>query len=120
MEVQSPMPPMGIDAGGTMTDTLWAVPTAASSSARMNTPSFIGLRKVGGRENHAKRRDFYHLYDLLLASWYLLTNRMQQEILALRQDLHDELASWRPQQPEPDWDAYADRANMICREGGFR
>jgi hypothetical protein len=65
------------------------------------------------RENRAKRRDFYHRYDLLLANWYLLTNGIQQQILLVRQDLHDDLASWRPHQPEPDWASYANRVCMI-------
>ncbi len=86
----------------------------------MNTPSLTSLRKAGGRETRAKRRDFYHRYDLLLANWYSLTNRIQQEILVVRQDLHDDLACWRPHQPEPDWTTYAERVNMICREGGFQ
>jgi hypothetical protein len=48
----------------------------------------------------------------------LLTNGVQEQIEQVRQDLHDELAGWRPHQPEPDWNAYADRVNIICR-GGF-
>lgn len=69
-------------------------------------------------KDRAKRRDFYDRYDLLLANWYLLTNRIQQQIEDVRQDLHDELAGWQPHQPEPDWNAYSDRMNVICREGG--
>jgi len=76
-----------------------------------------GKDTTGRRETLAKRRAFYHRYDLLLANWYLLTNRIQQAILVVRQDLHDDLACWRPHQPEPDWNAYADRVNVICREG---
>ena len=79
----------------------------------MDTSPVTGLRKVDRRENRAKRRDFYHRYDLLLANWYLLTNAIQQQILLVRQDLHDDLASWRPRQPEPDWASYADRVSMI-------
>ena len=86
----------------------------------MNALELIGLRTVAGHEVRAKRRDFYDRYDLLLANWYLLTNRIQQEIEEVRQDLHEELACWRPHQPEPDWNAYADRMNMICRAGGFQ
>jgi hypothetical protein len=86
----------------------------------MNTPSFSGLRQVGSREKRARRRDFYHRYDLLLANWYLLTNRMQRQIEVIRGDLHDELGRWRPHEPEPDWDAYAERVNMIGRESGSR
>jgi hypothetical protein len=71
------------------------------------------------REVRAKRRDFYTRYDLLLANWYLLTNRIQQEIEEVRQELHEELAGWQPHQPEPDWNAYADRMNVICRAGGL-
>jgi hypothetical protein len=85
----------------------------------MNTPTVTGLRKAGGRERLAKRREFYHRYDLLLANWYLLTNRIQQEIERIREDLHAELACWRPHHPEPDWNAYADRMSMICRQDRF-
>jgi hypothetical protein len=83
----------------------------------MNTPSFTGSRRAGRRETLAKRRDFYHRYDLLLANWYLLTNRIQQALQLVRQDLHHDLACWRPHQREPDWNAYVDRVNLICREG---
>jgi hypothetical protein len=86
----------------------------------MNAPELIGLPTGAGREVRARRRDFYDRYDLLLANWYLLTNRIQQEIEEVRQDLHEELAGWRPHQPEPDWNAYADRMNMICRAGGVQ
>jgi hypothetical protein len=68
----------------------------------------------------AKRRDFYHRYDLLLANWYLLTSRIQQEIESIRQDLHNDLARWRPHLPEPDWNAYADRMNMIAARSVYR
>ena len=85
----------------------------------MNTPSVSGSRKVGGHGNRATRRDFYQRYDLLLANWYLLTNRIQQEIEQIREDLHAELARWRPHQPQPDWSVYADRMNMLCRNGSF-
>jgi hypothetical protein len=71
-------------------------------------------RPQGRRENRAKRRDFYDHYDLLLANWYSLTSRLQQEVQLIRQDLHDDLARWRPHQPEPDWGAYADRVSTIC------
>lgn len=70
-------------------------------------------------EVRSKRRDFYDRYDLLLANWYLLTNGIQQEIEQVRQELHEELAGWQPHQPEPDWKAYADRMNVICRGGGL-
>ena len=60
------------------------------------------------------RRDFYRRYDLLLANWYLLTGRVQQEIESIRQDLHNELARWRPHSPEPDWRAYADRMSRLA------
>jgi hypothetical protein len=83
----------------------------------MNPASLTGLP---GRENRARRSDFYHRYDQLLANWYLLTDRIQQEIEEVRQDLHDDLACWQPHQPEPDWNAYTDRVNVICRDGGFQ
>jgi len=81
----------------------------------MNALELIGFRTVAGHEVDAKRRDFYDRYDLLLANWYLLTYRIQQEIEQIRQELHEELAGWQPDQPEPDWNAYADRMNVICR-----
>jgi len=87
---------------------------------RMNTLPVAGLRKAGRRESCAKRHDFYRRYDVLLANWYLLTSRIQQEILSIRQDLHDELARWRPHQPEPDWNAYADRMSMIAARTALR
>lgn len=68
-------------------------------------------------EIRSKRRDFYDRYDLLLANWYLLTNRIQQEMEQVRHELHEELAGWQPHQPEPDWNAYAARMNVICRAG---
>jgi len=71
------------------------------------------LRKADRRQSRAKRRDFYRRYDVLLANWYLLTSRIQEEILSIRQDLHDDLARWRPHQPEPDWGAYADRVGLL-------
>ncbi len=66
---------------------------------RMNAPAVIGLRLAVRNEGRAKRRDFYDRYDLLLANWYLLTNRIQQEIEEVRHDLHEELACWQPHQP---------------------
>ena len=69
----------------------------------------------GTRDRRAMRRDFYHRYDLLLANWYLLTSRVQQEIESIRQDLHNELARWQPHLPEPDWRAYSDRMSTIAR-----
>jgi hypothetical protein len=69
--------------------------------------------RPGRRDNCARRRDFYDRYDLLLANWYLLTSRLQKEVQMIRQDLHDDLALWRPHQPEPDWSAYADRVSAI-------
>ena len=88
-----------------------------SAETRMSTPTLTGLHEVGSREIRARRRDFYHRYDLLLANWYSLTIRIQQEMLVVRQDLHDDLACWRPEHPEPDWNAYANRVNMICCKG---
>ena len=86
----------------------------------MNTPPFAELRKAGRVDSRGKRRDFYDSYDLLLANWYLLTNRIQQEIESVRQDLHDELAGWRPHLPEPDWTAYAHRMSMIAARTAMR
>jgi hypothetical protein len=66
-----------------------------------------------------KRRDFYRCYDLLLANWFSLSVWIQEEIQYFRQDLHDDLARWRPDGPEPDWGAHASRVEAICREGGL-
>ena len=78
----------------------------------MNTQHFPV--RPGTRNRRAMRRDFYRRYDLLLANWYLLTSRIQQEIESIRQDLHNELARWRPHLPEPDWSAYADRMSRLA------
>ncbi len=83
----------------------------------MSPPRFADPRKAGGR---AKRRDFYRRYDVLLANWYLLTHRIQEEILSIRQELHHELASWRPHLPEPDWHAYTERMSVIAARTGCR
>jgi hypothetical protein len=66
-----------------------------------------------------KRCEFYRCYDQLLANWFFLSAWIQEEIQYFRQDLHDDLAQWRPQKPEPDWSAYANRVEAICREGGL-
>src|SRR5258708_10447875 len=96
----------------------WAVGLELSAETRMSTPTLTRLHEVGLRETRARRRDFYHRYDLLLANWYSLTIRIQQKMLLVRQALHDDLACWRPEHPEPDWNAYANRVNMICSKGG--
>ena len=79
----------------------------------MSTPRLTDPRKAANREGRAKRGDFYRRYDVLLANWYLLTHRIQDEILSIRRELHDELAAWRPHRPLPDWHAYAHRLNAI-------
>jgi len=79
----------------------------------MNARSFTDRKNVPHRANCAMRRDFYHRYDLLLASWYLLSSQAQQQINSIRQDLHEDLGRWRPQQPEPNWSAYAARVETI-------
>ncbi len=66
-----------------------------------------------------RRREFYRCYDLLLANWFSLSAWVQEEIQYFRQDLHDDLAQWRPHGPEPDWSLHAHRVEAICREGGF-
>jgi hypothetical protein len=86
----------------------------------MNTPPASDLRQADRRQSRAKRRDFYNRYDVLLANWYLLTSRLQEEILSIRRELRDELASWRPHLPEPDWHAYVARMNMIVARTGVR
>jgi hypothetical protein len=86
----------------------------------MNTPPFAEPRKAAGRESRAKRHDFYRRYDVLLANWYLLTHRIQEELLSIRRELRDELASWRPHLPEPDWHAYVARMNMIAARTAVR
>jgi hypothetical protein len=82
----------------------------------MYTPPSNETRKAKCRKGRARCRDFYLRYDLLLANWFLLTKRLQQELQFLRLDLHDDLARWRPDQPKPDWSAYADRVSLICKE----
>jgi hypothetical protein len=94
--------------------------SAVARETRMNAPVLVGLNTVARHEERATRRDFYHRYDLLLANWYLLTDRIQQEIEQVRDELHEELACWQPHQPEPDWNAYVDRMNMICRAEDFQ
>jgi len=86
----------------------------------MNTPRLADPRKAASRESRAKRRDFYHRYDVLLANWHLLTHRIQEEILSIRRELREEVASWRPHLPEPDWRGYADRMNMIVARAQVR
>jgi len=85
----------------------------------MDKPRFPDPRKMGS-SRRAKRDDFYRRYDVLLSNWYLLTSRVQREVESIRQDLHHELAQWRPHQPEPDWHAYAQRMNMIAPKTLFR
>jgi hypothetical protein len=76
----------------------------------MNTQTRTTTRQPARR---SRSRDFYQRYDLLLASWFLLPRRLQQEMQFLRADLHEELASWRSDRPKPDWSAYADRIRLI-------
>ena len=80
----------------------------------MNRMLLARPRGADRSKSRARRRDFYRRYDVLLANWYQLTSRIQQDIESLRQDLHEELARWRPHQPEPDWKAYADRMNQLA------
>jgi hypothetical protein len=86
----------------------------------MNTALFAVHRKADRRESRAKRRDFYNRYDVLLANWYLLTSRVQQEIESIRHDLHADLARWRPHLPEPDWHGYAHRMNTVAAAAARR
>ena len=79
----------------------------------MNGKSLSDHEVVAHRASSAMRRDFYQRYDLLLASWYLLSNQAQREIDSIRQDLHEDLGRWRPQQPQPNWGAYAARVQTI-------
>jgi hypothetical protein len=84
----------------------------------MNAPPLTGPYKARCRENRARCHDFYKRYDALLANWFLLTSRIQDDLQALRRDLRDELARWRPSQPDPDWNVYADRLNSLCLKSG--
>lgn len=79
----------------------------------MDTRSFSACKQASYGASCAMRRDFYRRYDLLLASWYLLSSQAQREIDSIRQDLHEDLGRWRPQQPEPNWGAYAARVDTI-------
>ena len=82
----------------------------------MNTPSMTGLRNSTRDKGRGRCREFYQRYDLLLANWFLLPGRLQQEMQFLRADLHDDLARWRPDRQKPDWSGYADRVTLICKE----
>jgi hypothetical protein len=84
----------------------------------MDKPNSNQTRRPARASSRSRSRDFYQRYDLLLANWFLLSRRLQQELQFLRRDLHDDLARWRPEQPKPDWNAYADRVRLICKEGG--
>lgn len=79
----------------------------------MKAKFFSDHQKASRRASCAMRCDFYHHYDLLLANWYLLSSQAQREIDSIRQDLHEDLGRWRPQQPEPNWGAYAARVQTI-------
>jgi hypothetical protein len=72
------------------------------------------MKPLPNRESRSMRSDFYRRYDLLLANWYLLTSRVQQEIESIRCDLHEELARWRPHHPEPDWSTYSRRMRTVA------
>jgi hypothetical protein len=61
------------------------------------------------------RREFYRRYDLLLANWYLLTGEIQQQVEAIRRDLHVDLGRWQRHLPEPDWSAYSLRLQAVAR-----
>lgn len=61
------------------------------------------------------KEEFYRRYDLLLANWYLLTSQAQQQVEAIRRDLHADLGSWRPHLPEPDWSVYTRRLRALAR-----
>ena len=79
----------------------------------MKTRSFSLGEKVPRGAGCTMRRDFYHRYDLLLASWYLLSSQAQRQMDLIRHDLHEDLGRWRPQQTEPNWTAYAARVETI-------
>jgi hypothetical protein len=72
------------------------------------------MNALPSRQSRSMRSDFYRRYDLLLANWYLLTSRVQQEIESIRRDLHDELARWQPHHPEPDWSTYSKRMKTVA------
>jgi hypothetical protein len=101
----------GISPNTVGSDDLWL---SQKPETRMNTPAFAAQRSADRREMAARRRDFYHCYDLLLANWYLLTSPIQQDLESVREDLHDDLARWRPHEPELNWGAFADRLKTIA------
>jgi len=84
----------------------------------MDTLLAAGGSKVDRGASRDRRRDFYRGYDALLANWYLLSSRIQENLLVLRDELHEELGRWRPNLPQPDWHAYTDRLNMIVASTG--
>lgn len=69
---------------------------------------------------NVSRAMFYRRYDVLLANWHLLTVKAQDDIEDLRQELHERLARWTPQQPAPDWTSYFERMNAIATPAPMR
>lgn len=111
-------------AGGCRTveaiDSAVGADTSQPPEIHMNAALPPRPRKAGCSQNRAKRRDFYRHYGLLLANWYLLTSRIQNEVESIREDLHDDLARWRPHQPEPDWGVYVDRISLVGVRAAYR
>ena len=66
-----------------------------------------------------KCTDFYPCYNLVLANWFVFSERTQRELQTVRHDLHDELARWQPGKRKLNWNAYAERMNAICRTDGY-
>ena len=66
-----------------------------------------------------ERADFYHCYNSVLANWFAYPGPTQRELDKVRHDLHEELGCWQPGRPEPDWNAYGERMNTICRWDAF-
>jgi hypothetical protein len=83
-------------------------------TASTTAPAIAGQPQSAGRDGRARRRDFYRRYDVLLANWYLLTPLLQQQLEVIREELHADLASWRPQQSEPDWSRYEARLGLLA------
>jgi hypothetical protein len=63
--------------------------------------------------------DFYSRYNLVLANWFVFSERTRRELQTVRDDLHDELARWQPAKGKLNWNAYAERMNAICRTHGY-
>jgi hypothetical protein len=94
--------------------------TVLTSSGRpvCRSPAVEQERPFFG-EKDMERSDFYLCYNFVLANWFAYPGPTQRELEKVRHDLHAELGRWQPGRPEPDWNAYGERMNTICRRDAF-